>query len=128
MPRERLPDRRKSTTQKVHVVDPDAGPTTFYATFGEYPDGRLGEVFLDCHKEGTFSRGVMSALARVISIALQVGAEPGDIVKALRHLNFPPRGEVQGSAAVLKCTSVVDWLAQEIEAFCAPREIVDKPG
>jgi hypothetical protein len=114
MPREKLPGRRRSWTQKVRV-----GGQTFYASFSEYPDGRLGEVFIEAHKEGTFTRGILSALARTVSVALQSGVSPAEVVKTLRGLNFPPRGAVEGSAAVRECSSVPDWLAQEIEAHYA---------
>ena len=114
MPRKRLPTRRKSFTQKVKIED-----QTFYMTCGLYEDGTLGEIFLDAHKEGTFARGVLSSLARMVSIALQNEIPVIDIVKTLRHMNFPPRGEVIGSQNVQKCSSIADWVAQELEAeFC----------
>lgn len=111
MARERLPDRRGSWTQKVRI-----GEQTFYATFGEYADGRLGEVFIEAHKEGTFARGILGSLARMASIALQNGVPVEEIVRTLRHLNFPPNGAVDGSQSVKKAASVADWIAQEIEA------------
>lgn len=116
MPRERLPDRRRSFTQKVKIPDATGALQTFYLTMGEYDDGRLGEVWIEAHKEGTFARGVLGALARMVSIALQCGVSVEEVVKTLRHLNFPPRGDVTGSAAVAKASSVADWVAQEIEA------------
>lgn len=116
MSRERLPSRRRCFTQKVRINDTDGVPQTFYLTTGEYPDGRLGEIFIEAHKEGTFARGVLSALARMTWMALQYGADVRDIVHALRHLNFPPRGVVEGSAATELCSSVPDWIAQELDA------------
>ncbi|MEC9367311.1 MAG: vitamin B12-dependent ribonucleotide reductase, partial [Pseudomonadota bacterium] len=49
--RERLPDRRKSYTQKAIV-----GGHKVYLHTGEYEDGRLGEIFIDMHKEGAAFR------------------------------------------------------------------------
>lgn len=115
MSREKLPARRKSWIQKVSIEG-----QTFYLSCGMYEDGRLGEVFIDAHKEGTFSRGVLSALARMISVALQCGSSPAEVSKALKHLNFPPDGDVKGSVNVVHCTSVADWIAQEIEAAFPP--------
>jgi len=117
MTRERLPDRRSSWTQKVRIEG-----QTFYLCCGEYEDGRLGEIFLEAHKEGTFARGVLSALARMTSIALQSGVSVLEVVGALRHLNFPPRGAVAGSEVVMQCTSLTDWIAQELEAIYLPRD------
>src|SRR5262249_50242620 len=45
--RERMPDRRKGYTQKAVV-----GGHKVYLRTGEYEDGRLGEIFIDMHKEG----------------------------------------------------------------------------
>lgn len=114
--RERLPDRRRSWTQKVKIPDANGVPTTLYLTFGEYPDGRLGEVWIDAAREGTFLRGVLGALARMVSFALQLGVPPAEVVATLRGLSFPPCGRVTGSPAVAACASVPDWVASEIEA------------
>ena len=49
--RERMPDRRKGYTQKAVV-----GGHKVYLRTGEYDDGRLGEIFIDMHKEGAALR------------------------------------------------------------------------
>lgn len=127
MARKVLPNRRKSWTQKVTIRD-QRGDQTFYLTCGEYDDGTLGEVWIEAHKEGTFSRGVLGALGRMVSISLQSGGDVRDVVKSLRHLNFPPNGEVIGSRNVTKAASVADWVAQEIQAeYIAPRASVTEP-
>lgn len=109
--REPLPTRRRSWTQRVKISG-----QTVHMTVGEYPDGRPGEIFIDVNKEGTFLRGVMSALGRTVSIALQCGAELDIIVQALKGLNYPPNGDVTGSECVTECSSVTDWMARELEA------------
>jgi ribonucleoside-diphosphate reductase alpha chain len=48
--REKMPDRRKGYTQKAVV-----GGHKVYLRTGEYDDGRLGEIFIDMHKEGAAS-------------------------------------------------------------------------
>ncbi len=45
--RERLPERRKGYTQKAIV-----GGHKVYIRTGEYESGKLGEIFIDMHKEG----------------------------------------------------------------------------
>lgn len=113
--RKPLPDRRHSWIQRVRIDN-----HTVYLCVGEYEDGRPGEIFIDVSKEGTFLRGVMGSLARVISIALQSGAGVELIVHSLRGLDYPPAGLVEGSAYVKDCISVVDWIASELEArYCA---------
>ena len=49
--RERLPNRRDGYTQKARV-----GGQKIYLGTGDYADGRLGEIFIDMHKEGTTLR------------------------------------------------------------------------
>ena len=51
--REKLPDRRKGYTQKAAV-----GGHKVYLRTGEYDDGRLGEIFIDMHKEGAAFRSL----------------------------------------------------------------------
>lgn len=109
--RECLPARRRAWTQRASV----AGQTA-YLSFGEYPDGRLGEVWLEVAKENTFLRGMAGALCRTVSVALQCGTPVGEVVRSLRGLSFPPQGAVEGSPSVTHCTSLPDWMAQEIEA------------
>jgi ribonucleoside-diphosphate reductase alpha chain len=111
MGREALPDRRHTWTQKARV-----GGQTVYLSFGEYPDGRLGEVWVEVAKAGSFVRGVCGALARMASCALQNGVPVPEVVDTLRSLNFPPNGPVDGSGAVQKCSSLADLIALEIEA------------
>ena len=114
--RQRLPNRRRSWTQKVRIADANGAAQTFYLTCGEYPDGRLGEIWIEAHKEGTLTRGVFGALARMASISLQCGANVAEVVNAMRHLDFPPNGTVEGSPAVARCSSIPDWIAQELAA------------
>lgn len=117
MPRERLPDRREGWKQKVKIGDAGGVLQTFYLGTGHYADGRLGEIWLDAHKEGTFARGILSALARMTSLALQYKVPVEEVVHTLRWMNFPPKGPVVGEATAVKdCSSVVDWIAQEIAA------------
>jgi hypothetical protein len=122
--RRKLLPRRHSWTQKLKLRDAQGLGVTFYVSFGEDEAGRLAEVWIEAAKEGTFTRGILGALGRVASVALQCGTPPQEVVKALRGLNFPPNGRVQVAgeggddaprSPVGTCTSVVDWIAQEIE-------------
>src|SRR3546814_9732849 len=63
-----LPSRRKGYTQKAIV-----GGHKVYLRTGEYEDGKLGEIFLDMHKEGAAFRSLMNNFAIAISIGLQYG-------------------------------------------------------
>ena len=74
--REKLPNRRKSYTQKATV-----GGHKVYLHTGEYEDGRLGEIFIDMHKEGAAFRSLMNNFAIAISLGLQYGVPLDDMSK-----------------------------------------------
>lgn len=118
MTRTKLPDRRALWTQKVII-----GGQTFYLSVGEYENRRVGEIWLTVSKHGTFTRGIADTLARLTSIALQNDTPIAEVVNALRNLNFPPNGQViaEGSP-VTQCTSVPDWIAQELAAVYLANE------
>jgi ribonucleoside-diphosphate reductase alpha chain len=75
--RRRLPDRRKGYNQKAVV-----GGHKVYLRTGEYEDGKVGEIFIDMHKEGAAFRSLMNNFAIAISIALQYGVPLEEFVEA----------------------------------------------
>ncbi len=85
--RERLPDRRGGYTQKAHV-----GGHKVYLRTGEYPDGRLGEIFVDMHKEGAAFRSLMNNFAIAVSLGLQYGVPLEEYVDAFTFTRFEPAG------------------------------------
>ena len=117
MARDPMPKRRHTWRQKVRIYDRDSGAChKFYIDFGEYEDGRLGEVFITSHRHGTFVRGTLDTLARTISIALQSGTSPAEVARSLLGQNYPPSGRVDAEGSeVTECLSVADYLGQEID-------------
>jgi ribonucleoside-diphosphate reductase alpha chain len=61
-PRFLLPERREGWTQEARI----AGHKVYLRT-GEYPDGTLGEVFIDIAKEGATLKGVLGCFAIAVS-------------------------------------------------------------
>ena len=107
--RRRLPHRRKGYTQKAIV-----GGHKVYLRTGEYEDGKLGEIFVDMHKEGAAFRSLMNNFAIAISIGLQYGVPLEEYVDAFTFTRFEPSGAVQGNDAVKMATSVLDYIFREI--------------
>src|SRR5690554_1037246 len=107
--RERLPQRRKGYTQKAVV-----GGHKVYLRTGEYEDGRLGEIFVDMHKEGAAFRGLMNNFAIAISIGLQYGVPLEEYVEAFTFTRFEPSGMVEGNDAIKMATSVLDYIFREL--------------
>jgi ribonucleoside-diphosphate reductase alpha chain len=107
--RERLPQRRKSYTQKAAV-----GGHKVYLHTGEYEDGRLGEIFIDMHKEGAAFRSLMNNFAIAISIGLQYGVPLEEYVDAFTFTRFEPAGLVTGNDSIKNATSVLDYIFREL--------------
>jgi hypothetical protein len=107
--RETLPARRSGYTQKVSV----GGHKLFLST-GEYTNGRLGEIFVALHKEGSAFRGLMDAFAIAVSIGLQHGVNLEDYVEAFTFTRFGPAGAVEGDPAVLQATSMIDYVFRNL--------------
>ena len=107
--RTRLPGRRKGYTQKAVV-----GGHKVYLTTGEYEDGRLGEIFIDMHKEGAAFRSLMNNFAIAISLGLQYGVPLDEYVDAFTFTRFEPAGLVTGNETIRNATSVLDYLFREL--------------
>jgi len=107
--RRRLPDRRKGYTQKSIV-----GGHKVYLRTGEYEDGKLGEIFIDMHKEGAAFRAMMNNFAIAISIGLQYGVPLEEFVEAFTFTRFEPSGMVEGNNAIKMSTSVLDYIFREL--------------
>ncbi len=107
--RERLPQRRKGYTQKAVV-----GGHKVYLRTGEYEDGRVGEIFVDMHKEGAAFRSLMNNFAIAISIGLQYGVPIEEFVEAYTFTRFEPSGVVEGNDAIKMSTSVLDYIFREL--------------
>jgi ribonucleoside-diphosphate reductase alpha chain len=107
--RERLPNRRKGYTQKAIV-----GGHKVYLKTGEYDDGRLGEIFLDMHKEGAALRSLLNNFAIAISLGLQYGVPLEEYVDAFTFTRFEPQGPVQGNDSIKYATSILDYVFREL--------------
>ncbi|MFB2551566.1 vitamin B12-dependent ribonucleotide reductase [Ensifer soli] len=107
--REKLPNRRQGYTQKAIV-----GGHKVYLRTGEFGDGRLGEIFIDMHKEGAAFRAMMNNFAIAISLGLQYGVPLEEYVEAFTFTKFEPAGMVQGNDAIKNATSILDYVFREL--------------
>ena len=76
--RERLPDRRANESFTFEL-----NGLRFTATLSRFPDGRIGELFLNNHKFGNQSDTNARDAAILLSFALQHGADLETIRRAL---------------------------------------------
>ena len=107
--RAKLPDRRTGYIQKAVV-----GGHKVYLHTGEYEDGRLGEIFLDMHKEGAAFRSLMNNFAIAVSVGLQYGVPLEEFVEAFTFTRFEPAGLVRGNATIKNATSILDYIFREL--------------
>jgi hypothetical protein len=107
--REKLPARRTGYTQKAAI----GGHKLFLST-GEYPNGRLGEIFIALNKEGPAFRGLMDVFSIAVSLGLQHGVPLEDFVEAFTFTRFGAAGAVEGDPAVLQATSMVDYVFRNL--------------
>ena len=114
--REKLPNRRKGYTQKAMV-----GGHKVYLRTGEFDDGRLGEIFIDMHKEGAAFRAMMNNFAIAISLGLQYGVPLEEYVEAFTFTKFEPAGIVMGNDAIKNATSILDYIFRELAVSYAGR-------
>jgi ribonucleoside-diphosphate reductase alpha chain len=104
-----MPERRRGYTQKAVV-----GGHKVYLRTGEYRDGRLGEIFIDMHKEGAAFRAMMNNFAIAISVGLQYGVPLEEFVEAFTFTRFEPAGIVTGNDSIKNATSILDYIFREL--------------
>jgi len=104
-PRFLLPERRDGWTQEARI----AGHKVYLRT-GEYPDGTLGEVFIDIAKEGATLKGVLGCFAIAVSKGLQYGVPLEEFVDTFTFQTFEPRGMVEGHENIKMSNSIVDYV------------------
>ena len=121
--REKLPGRRKGYTQKAVV-----GGHKVYLRTGEYDDGRIGEIFIDMHKEGAAFRSLMNNFAIAISLGLQYGVPLEEYVEAFTFTRFEPAGMVQGNETIKNATSILDYIFRELAiSYLARHDLAHVP-
>ncbi len=102
--RERLPLKRGGFTQEARV-----GGQKIYLRTGEYADGRIGEIFVDMHKEGAAFRSMMNCFAIAVSLGLQYGVPLEEYVDCFTFTRFDPHGHTD-HPNIRFSTSVVDYV------------------
>ena len=103
-----LPSKRNSRTISFVVGDCHG-----FATFGEYPNGAPGEIFLRVAKGGSTLAGVMDAFAIAVSLGLQHGVPLDAYIDSFAGLRFEPAG-ITDDPELRMATSLVDYLARRL--------------
>lgn len=100
----KLPPKRKGLT-----IEASVGGNKIFLRTGEYDDGRLGEIFIDMHKEGATLRSLLNCFAISISMGLQYGVPLEDFVEKFTFTRFEPAGLVD-HPNIKTATSILDFV------------------
>ncbi len=103
--RRKLPGRRRGFVQEARV----GGHKVYFKT-GEYPDGSLGEIFIDMYKEGAGYRALLNCFAIAVSKGLQYGVPLEEFVDTFTYTRFDPAGPVAGHENIKSATSIIDYV------------------
>lgn len=109
--RRKMPQTRNSKTHKFTI-----GQQEGYLTAGLYPDGTLGEIFVETAKQGSALMGFVDAWAQAVSIGLQHGV-PFDVLKdKFIDMKFEPDG-LTGCEGIQFAKSIPDFVFRWLERF-----------
>lgn len=117
--RRRLPRTRSSITHKIHVRG-QLGDHEGYVTLGSYPDGTVGEMFLEGFgRLGGFTQNALSAWATSVSVGLQYGVPLEVLVRKFVGHSDETGGmvvpEKDGPPLLIRsCDSIIDYIARWI--------------
>jgi len=100
----KMPYKRSGLTIKAKV----GGQKLFLRT-GEWPDGKLGEVFIDMYKEGASFRSLLNLFAISISTGLQYGVPLEEYVDKFTFTRFEPSG-MTDHPNIKFSTSIIDFV------------------
>lgn len=134
----KLPDERLGRTHKVTIPSPavtitcpkckhnlaeDGPPGNFeaYFTINDYPDGKVGEMFIRTSPEGSFARGMTDAFATAISMLIQVGYPLDQLVAKFINTRFEPQG-LTNDATIPLAKSLLDFIFRWIGLRYLPEE------
>ena len=93
-----------------------------FATVGEYPDGRPGEIFVKVSKQGSTLAGIMDAFAISLSHGLQYGVPLAAFVETFVGVRFEPAG-ITDDPDIRIATSLMDYLFRKLAVmYLSPEE------
>jgi len=99
-----LPSKRSGITVASRV-----GNQQIWLRTGEYPDGRLAEIFIDMYKEGAAFQSILHMFAISVSMGLQYGVPLEKYVENFTFTRFEPSG-MTDHPNVKICTSIIDFV------------------
>ncbi len=96
-----------STKRKGVTIEATVGGHKIFLRTGEYEDTKLGEIFIDMHKEGAAYRSLVNCFAIAVSMGLQYGVPLEKFVEKFTFTRFEPNG-MTDHPNIRMCTSIID--------------------
>ncbi len=100
----KIPAKRSGITVAATI-----GNQKIFLRTGEYPDGKLAEIFIDMYKEGAAFRSMLNMFAISVSMGLQYGVPLEKYVENFTFTRFEPAG-MTDHPNVKICTSIIDFV------------------
>lgn len=114
--RRKMPSTRPSITHKFSI-----GAQEGYLIAGLYPDGTLGELFVETAKQGSALMGFVDAWAQAVSIGLQHGV-PFDVLREkFTDMKFEPDG-FTGVEEIRIAKSIPDYVFRWLDRFIVNKD------
>ena len=85
-----------------------------YIQMNEYPDGKLGEVFLKLGKPGSTISGLIDGYTQLLSIALQYGVPLEKLIRSFVDTRFEPAGMTR-NPKIRFAKSLYDYLMKYLD-------------
>ncbi|MBI5222677.1 MAG: hypothetical protein HY980_04275 [Candidatus Magasanikbacteria bacterium] len=101
----KLPAKRGGITVSAVI----GGKSQIWLRTGEYPDGKLAEIFIDMYKEGSAFSSMLNMFAIGVSMGLQYGVPLEKYVENFTFTRFEPAGMTDHPNVKL-CTSAIDFV------------------
>lgn len=105
----KLPRPSPGLTFKVRIAN-----NAIFLRTGEYPDGTLGEIFIDMYKEGAGYKAILGSFSTTISWLLQYGVPLEKLLDKFQYTRFEPAGVVTGDEEIKMCTSILDYVFRRL--------------
>lgn len=95
-----------------------------YIIMNEYPDGKLGEVFLKMGKPGSTVSGLIDGFTRQLSISLQYGVPLEKLIQSFVDTRFEPSG-MTSNKNIRFAKSLYDYLFRYLDFRYCNGQITD---
>jgi len=118
--KEYLPSIRTATQFSMHLEG-----HKIFVRISYFPNGKIGELFIDMDKTGSNYRSMLTCFAMAVSIGLQYGVPIETFIEAFVHTRFEPSGETD-YPSVRKCSSPLDLVFRIIGAECLERKDLER--